>query len=723
MIILLPELYQTDVDFNHIKTKSIFLPEKSNLLEKSPKLWKVYTDFFLAKKILNKYSDNVKVLTFFKNFHYGESFAFLAKRLIGPGKFVNHVLIKGKIWFLGHIKSRYKLLTIKWATGQVHLVASSVVEKPYHIFFNVDKRLTLNITFIILKFYLELDLCHVSGIKIFKKKPDLDKVDYWQNNNTHLQYAYCKHYATFNLYPKSKQLCIKNQKNNYGDVHPFQLSFKFSVIDNNVMETILMIPGKQNSFSYLNPTNLLYFHSYSIYHFLMVSCLIKVTKLYQIAISATDFNSFIIFDGPGFIFPVITSFNNLIVTSTFQCVMQQFIKNSSKEIKQLSFIAKARENIIHLHVNEKSIFFNFPGDCLSSVCVTHILSGDRDEVNLTILDVFYDNPLNFGCLLWGVVVVEDVNNTFEESKIICEQFTKSSSASKSFYSLNSTLFLIIYNYKVRSTGIYSVFGSISKTRCKPLNLDPCELVYHYCDPIKSAKLYLSSIPRFSNISLSINNFLPVYKQSAVNILFSLTSNSCVVIQIGNKKLKERQLNFGLWLHCFYFPTSCPIHISPKTKDNFISSVQGDLQFAVQNHYFTKAVIFQVSQNKYKASTAKLTKYYFNKTNLNDSIKLYRNISSVDIAFARGSYQWIDIAVENAKNIQHYNTIHFKYELKYFNEFDRIGDYGPALFSNLDIDVNVVKDNTKSSSPDSLEIKADILAGHVLFHPRDKIMQS
>ena len=403
--------------------------------------------------------------------------------------------------------------------------------------------------------------------------------------------------------------------------------------------------------------------------------------------------------------------------------MQQLVKNSSKEIKQLTFIAKARENIKHINVEEKSIFLNFPGDCLSSVCVTHILTGNGDEVNFTILDVFPDNPLNFGCLLWGVVVVEDINNTFEESKIICQQFTKSTLASKSFYSLNSSLFLIIYNYRVRSTGSYSVFVSISKTRCKPFNLDPCELVYHYCDPIKSAKLYLSSIPRFSTISLSINNFLPVYMESTVNILFSLASNSCVVIQIGKKKLKERQGNHHLWSHCFYFPASCPIHISPKTKDNFISSVQGDLQFAVQNHYFTKAVIFQVSQNKYKTSTAKLTKYYFNRTNLNDSIKLYRNISSVDIAFARGSHQWMDIAVGNAKNIQHHNTIHLIYELKYFNEFDRIVDYGRALFSHLDIDVNVVKDNSKSSSPESLEMEVDILAGHVLFHPRDKIMQS
>ena len=250
-------------------------------------------------------------MTFFKKFHYGNSFAILAKRLIGPGKFVNQVLIKATSWFLGDIKSHYKLLTIKWATGQLHLVASSVVEKPYHIFFNVEKRLTLNITFILLKFYLELDFCDVSGIKIFKKKPDLDQIDYCQNNNTHLLYVYCKHYATFNLYPKSNQVCIKNQKNNYEKVHPFQLSFKFSVTDNNVMETILMIPGKQNFFSYLNPINVLYFHSYSIYHFLMVSCLIKVTKLYQIAISATDFNSYIIFDGPGFIFPVITSLNKL----------------------------------------------------------------------------------------------------------------------------------------------------------------------------------------------------------------------------------------------------------------------------------------------------------------------------------------------------------------------------------------------------------------------------
>ena len=244
MILLFIESCQADVAFNHLKSQDIDLFSSARSV--SAKQWKVYIEVFLARKIVNRHFSNANVLVFFKNFHFGQTFAILAKRLAGSKLFVDQINISTiKFILIKYKRSPYKLLVIKWATGQLYLAQSSIVEKPYHIFFNVDKTLSLNITFIQLKFYLEeLYLCDASGILIFKKKPNVDKIDYCPDDDTYAEYTFCKHYATFNFYPKFNQLCIKNRKYNDNFVYPFQLSFQFSVTDNKLIETVRSRRGK-----------------------------------------------------------------------------------------------------------------------------------------------------------------------------------------------------------------------------------------------------------------------------------------------------------------------------------------------------------------------------------------------------------------------------------------------------------------------------------------------
>ena len=472
-------------------------------------------------------------------------------------------------------------------------------------------------------------------------------------------------------------------------------------------------------FPYINPT---IFHSYSIDNSLIISWLIKVPKLYQIIISSSDLSHFYVFDGPGFIFPVINSSMKFIVTSTFQCIVQQLIKqNNTEEMKQLSFVAKSRKSISYLHIRDNYTFLNFTGDCLSLVCVTHILTEDGYQINFTIYDLFHNNPLNFGCLFWGMVVVEEFNNTFQESVIMCEQFHEfnyTTLASRSFYSLNSSLFLIIYNYEAFINN--SVIGSISKTKCKPFHLDPCEVVHHFCDSVKAAQMYISSINKLSDLSLYVNDFLPIFNtaKATVDLLFNLTDNSCVVIQIGNKNQKERLLKYEQVERCFFYAHFCQIFISPRARDNFITSVKGDLKIPLYNNLFTKAAVFYMPEGDCRSSRAKLRKKKFERYKSFSPIKQLGLISAVDISLERRSTQWMEIILRNSKNMQSCNALNFSYQLKYANLFDIIASYGPALFSNLDVNVRLLKNNLNSVLlPESLNMTLKIVFGHALFLPK------
>ena len=591
----------------------------------------------------------------------------------------------------------------------MHISESSTVEKPYNIVFNVDMKLTLNITFLLLKFYLELDLCGSSGIKILDKNPNID-------NNTYSEYVYCKQYATFNFYPKFNQVYITTGTNDYGNIYPFQMSFQFSVTDNKVIKSKIHKLFPQTSLP-----NVFDFHCYKMYrHFLMVSCLIKVSKLYQIFMSSSsDLKSFTIYDGPGFIFPVLKSSKSFIATSTFQCIVQTLItQNSYIEIKQFSFAVKPKTAVKYLNAKDKITFLNFAGECLSSVCVTHIITTNGCQVNLTINGISLNNQLNLGCLFWGLVVTEEFNNTFEESTILCEQFNQNTSPSRSFYSSNSSLFLIIYNYSVQ--GNSSVYGSISKTRCKPFHLDPCELIYHYCDSMESAKWYILGITRFSDIHFSVNDILPVFDEEKVDLFVKLKGNTCIVIQIGNRDKKERLPNMQLLWRCWFFSTTCPFQISLKNMGTIMFSIKGDLKFATGN-MFSEANIYYMPCTE--SSAVKLVKNEFRKHKMNDSIKVFGQISSVKISVARRSTQWMDIAVINAKSSQYENSVQAMYQLKYINKFDVIAEYGPMLFSNLDININIVKKNSHSTSlPKPSKMMISILAGHILFHHGKQIMQ-
>ena len=390
-----------------------------------------------------------------------------------------------------------KSLTVRSTTGKLYLLRSTVGSEAYIIFFNVDIKLTLNITFLLLKFYSDLHYCESSGIKIIKTK--YQNRSHSQNHNE-VQYIYCKQYATFNFYPKFNQLYIITIRDNQNFILPFQLGSKYSVTDSNFITT------KESKIQLYDPnlTNFVFHNFWFNGKYLLVSYHIKVKKIYQVVISS-NINYFSVFDGPGFTFKKISVTNNQYTTSTFQCIVQDFKElNQLKQTEYYLYVAKQLRISRHILITNKTLSFQSSGKCRNHVCIIRVSAGFKYQVNFTIKSFSSMSSMDSGCLFFGLVVLED--NTFEESETICKHLYHSLSPSRSFYSFNSSLLIVTYKYKYALNSSFS--GLISRTQCQPIHFDPCLLKYYFCNSLTNFNLtniYISSLAKSSNINLSLNN--------------------------------------------------------------------------------------------------------------------------------------------------------------------------------------------------------------------------
>ena len=541
---------------------------------------------------------------------------------------------------------------MKLPTGKLHLGKSTLEKKGYEITFNVDKKLTLNITFLVLKFYLESHICDAVGIEVVVKKFHLVINT---TNKDEIKYFYCKQYAAFNFYPKFNEVYIKTIRDDSDFVLPFQLHSIFSVIDKQFVTTYSVPKENTSWFVKRNLSAIQYFHIYKpCRNYFLISYQIQVKKVYQIIISSLS-KQFTVFDGPGFIFPIINSSQNVYITSTYQCIIQLIIQpNSSQELQEFSFTVQTMHIQKQFKITDIDILFKFPNVCSNLVCITKITSEQGYKVNFTLKTVYSMNSLGFACLFWGLVVVEQFDSTYEESKTICENFDHNVSPSQSFYSVHSSLLIIIVNYQ--NTGNNTLLGVVSETRCQPVHIDPCLLRFHHCDSTATAEMYISNLSEFTNLNLSLNNrnLIPIFYNDLPRVFYNLPANNCAVIQIGNKQIKEiKMIEFESKCDESRI-LFCKLHLSPKFENNWIVSVQGNLS---GSKWLSNGLLYQMKQSKDNSSSMKLTEKH-----LDEHLQSFEQTSSILIKVATERAQWLDIMLINSRVIPKYKTLHSLYNL-------------------------------------------------------------
>ena len=334
-------------------------------------------------------------------------------------------------------------------------------------------------------------------------------------------------------------------------------------------------------------------------------------------------------------------------------------------MKNLSYSARIVQPSFYLYTKTEKMIFEFPTpNCFSVICIAQVTARKGYQVNFTIIKVV---SLQTGCLLWGLSTVRDNN---QESQIICQNITDFST--RSFYSLHSTLSIVIYNYMKDS--YISILGVISQTRCKTVHLDPCLFSISYCKSLAEAKLYLSRITEHTNLNLVANDFIST-ESIKKEIFFHLSKNSCAIIQMGNVGVKTVE-----FVQPCEQETLCRIHLSPLTTNNFISSSKGEI-----SGEYSFIEIYQIKNFSYE----KIFSNTFEKLSFNR-----QSVSAIAIHEPTVmGMNWIDITIK-------------KYEMTYITDFfwyfhalqrranliPTFIQYAPALIADYDLHIEIVRNN-------------------------------
>ena len=202
--------------------------------------------------------------------------------------------------------------------------------------------------------------------------------------------------------------------------------------------------------------------------------------------------------------------------------LEEDIRFHSKMLKTSRIVHLLHDISSEVMLVPDSLFYPSP-------CVIHIQAETGIQINVTVDHVSYLGEGSSECKYAGLVIVEELTDEYKESSSLCSNHSRSSRQSRSFYSHNSSLTLVLYWYEP-----YSVINAtlkISQTTCKTIWLDDCvveSLCSPFVDNLDECNSYLRKITRFSKVTLRfVINLSP-------SMLISLPDKECVVIQIFHK---------------------------------------------------------------------------------------------------------------------------------------------------------------------------------------------
>ena len=92
-------------------------------------------------------------------------------------------------------------------------------------------------------------------------------------------------------------------------------------------------------------------------------------------------------------------------------------------------------------------------------------------MNVTVTEIIAVEGHDLNCLFSGLVAAEKLKDDYRQTDTVCQNHDGTKDSSRSFYSYNSSLILVLYFYKPYSTINATV--NISQTKCQPVQIDIC----------------------------------------------------------------------------------------------------------------------------------------------------------------------------------------------------------------------------------------------------------
>ena len=412
------------------------------------------------------------------------------------------IILKSRFWKVNSVQN------VLWASGHFTFEHIKCEHTCLDYYFELYSLLRQNFTFNIIHSYrTELIL---------------------QDMNSSLRFV--GFYSTFCIYPRVKNLHIKlsnlintSKKSSYSYtlMRHFIFNESFTVVDNKLIYNLFDAVKKLGK---VKPNII-----YKVKKYILLSYFLQVKKLGQIFVQ-TKFikHKYMIYDGPGILAETLRKQNNN-KCSTFQCVVHILIQYNAVKTFLKYYTKPLFITEIKTITPTQTVSMNIPNKtCLDKVCIIYISAKYGYHINATVIKLSTPGFYYPNCMYSGLVKAEQLPHDYKQSETICKNNDKTKHSSRSFYSYNSTLTLILYWYKQYRT--INVSLNISQTKCEPVEIDVC-MYYKYCRKIGprfyryKCNPYLKYTTQYTMVKLLNDKGLRFIHMQNKCIVFILSNNS------------------------------------------------------------------------------------------------------------------------------------------------------------------------------------------------------
>ena len=466
------------------------------------KIWHVFVKTHLSDHVLHKISS----LTDLKKS--------LLQLLKSSDRFVN--LINRNV--------DVQVPTVKWAFGKINVNFNSLNFTLFNLTFDMYYCYQLNLTFD--EIFFSSSTCYLGKLSIS------------QSAYKRL-YEFCGYHSLFNLYPQDSLLYIKFILREGESV---RIQVSFTIFDHEIVYSMTEINF------YFEAIQPIIFHKFEslVRSQLLATYFIqtKVTSQIKLKFMLQANVQHLLHDGPSISFHVRRVTRSIYIMSTHQCALQTLhlssVKNQTSNFRYTSLPLNASFVQLHEYAIYDSV--SLPMEwCQKSHCLIRIQSKHKTlQVNITITKITSDIIHNPKCIYGGLVIGEQMYDNQQEYQTLCENHDGSNTLSKSVYSSNSSLFIVLYWYN--SIGQISTSLSISETPCKPLFMDDCRIATFYGNEKNESRClsYLNSITAYTDVQFEKCD--EQWPGGCSLYLSSTKKTSCTIVQFIRKDLNSK-LNF------------------------------------------------------------------------------------------------------------------------------------------------------------------------------------
>lgn len=396
-------------------------------------------------------------------------------------------------------------------------------------FFELDSKFRMNITF--------KNVCFSS--------PNCDQGNITISSKNKHKFCGCVSFFLLYLLEKSVSVYLHVLT----DIH-VELNASFSVVDRHTLFTAYTQTAVK-SFQFPNTYRIL---KEVVVHFrrniTAFSFLIQVQKAFQVIITGELLSASQAFDGPGYFSNILRLRRNMYEASTFQCLVVLHMEPVSNPIDYgLWFTSRGINNIQTVGISALfANLFDMPRQgCSQFMCVVQLWTDSTLQVNITVSKIIYSGMRSFSCQYGGFVVAENLLGDYKESPVLCRPHKGSKEQSTHFYSLNSSLLVVLYWYKEYSN--ISVALMASETKCKPVYFDFC--FFHkictskHLKDVRTCRNYLKTITTHTDLQLFAHERVKAFQFELFSfphheysfydrpqtLSFSAQSETCTVLQL------------------------------------------------------------------------------------------------------------------------------------------------------------------------------------------------